>query len=145
MLASASPGEAAAGRCPDLVTGSAARLHPEGVAYAPDQHRFLVGSVTRKVIDRDGGINIHVIEAPHETSEKSITSNAAPAQPTDPGMPDWPAPQPFAPAGVPTSSGHGSTGNTGDSHLFAVMPWQDREADEIVPHSGKLRRFVRVD
>jgi sugar lactone lactonase YvrE len=50
VLASASPGEAAAGRCPDLVTGSAARLHPEGVAYAPDQHRFLVGSVTHGTV-----------------------------------------------------------------------------------------------
>lgn len=35
-----------ASRCPDLVSGSAPRLHPEGVAYSPNQNRFLVGSVT---------------------------------------------------------------------------------------------------
>lgn len=48
---------AAAGHCPDLVTGSAPRLHPEGVAYAPDQNRFLVGSVTHGTVSvvRPGG------------------------------------------------------------------------------------------
>jgi sugar lactone lactonase YvrE len=52
-------GEASAGRCPDLVTGSASRLHPEGVAYAPGQKRFLVGSVTHgtvSVVKPDGSV-----------------------------------------------------------------------------------------
>lgn len=47
----------AAGRCPDLITGSAPRLHPEGVAYSPEQNRFLVGSVTHGTVSvvRPGG------------------------------------------------------------------------------------------
>jgi len=36
--------------CPDLVTGTAPRLHPEGVTYSPDGHRFLVGSVTHGTV-----------------------------------------------------------------------------------------------
>jgi sugar lactone lactonase YvrE len=36
--------------CPGLVTGSAPRLHPEGVTYSPDGHRFLVGSVTQGTV-----------------------------------------------------------------------------------------------
>lgn len=46
-----------AGRCPDLITGSAVRLHPEGVASGPDG--FLVGSVTQgtvSVVDRRGSV-----------------------------------------------------------------------------------------
>jgi sugar lactone lactonase YvrE len=42
--------DADASRCPDLVTGSAPRLHPEGVAYSPAQDRFLVGSVTHGTV-----------------------------------------------------------------------------------------------
>jgi sugar lactone lactonase YvrE len=45
--------------CPDLVTGSAPGLHPEGVTYSPDQDRFLVGSVTRgtvSVVLPDGSV-----------------------------------------------------------------------------------------
>jgi sugar lactone lactonase YvrE len=42
--------DAGASRCPDLVTGSAPRLHPEGVAYSPVQDRFLVGSVTHGTV-----------------------------------------------------------------------------------------------
>jgi sugar lactone lactonase YvrE len=42
--------EADASRCPDLVVGSAPRLHPEGVAYSPTQDRFLVGSVTHGTV-----------------------------------------------------------------------------------------------
>lgn len=38
------------GALPDLITGSAPRLHPEGVAWSPDQDRFLVGSVTRGTV-----------------------------------------------------------------------------------------------
>jgi sugar lactone lactonase YvrE len=49
-LGQASGEEAAAGDCADLVTGSATRLHPEGVTYAPDQKRFLVGSVTQGTV-----------------------------------------------------------------------------------------------
>src|ERR1700754_2726300 len=36
--------------CPGLVSGSAPRLHPEGVTYSPDGHRFLVGSVTHGTV-----------------------------------------------------------------------------------------------
>ena len=46
-----------AGRCPDLITGSAVRLHPEGVASGPAG--FLVGSVTQgtvSVVDRQGSV-----------------------------------------------------------------------------------------
>ena len=39
-----------AGGCPDLITGSAPRLHPEGVTYSPGQNRFLVGSVTHGTV-----------------------------------------------------------------------------------------------
>jgi len=53
-------------------------------------------------------------------------------QPANPGLPDWPAPLPFAPAGMPTVGNHGSAGNAGDAHLFAALPWQDRAADELV-------------
>jgi sugar lactone lactonase YvrE len=42
--------DAEASRCPDLVTGSAPRLHPEGVAYSPALDRFLVGSVTHGTV-----------------------------------------------------------------------------------------------
>ncbi|MFL6123287.1 hypothetical protein [Actinophytocola sp.] len=57
---------------------------------------------------------------------------SVPALPTEPGLPNWPAPLPSAPGGVPTTTGHGSAGNAGDSHLFAALPWQDRAADELV-------------
>ena len=55
-----------AGRCPDLVTGSAPRLHPEGVAYAPGQHRFLVGSVTHGTVSvvRPGGTVRTLVDDP---------------------------------------------------------------------------------
>lgn len=36
--------------CPDLIAGSAPRLHPEGVAYAPQHDAFLVGSVTHGTV-----------------------------------------------------------------------------------------------
>lgn len=48
-----------------------------------------------------------------------------PVLPSLPGLPGAPAPFPFAPAGVPTTGGHGSAGNSVDSHLFAALPWQD--------------------
>lgn len=48
-----------------------------------------------------------------------------PVLPMLPGLPGVPAPLPFAPAGVPTTGGHGSAGNSVDSHLFAALPWQD--------------------
>jgi len=38
------------GDCPDLITGSAPRPHPEGVTYAPGEKRFLVGSVTHGTV-----------------------------------------------------------------------------------------------
>ena len=56
---SAVPGQASGACCPDLVTGSAPLLHPEGVAYAPDRHRFLVGSVTHGTVSEvapDGSV-----------------------------------------------------------------------------------------
>ncbi|MGH3875850.1 MAG: hypothetical protein ACRDSK_02290 [Actinophytocola sp.] len=52
-------GNAEPGHCPELITGSAPRLHPEGVAYAPAQHRFLIGSVTHgtvSVVKPDGSV-----------------------------------------------------------------------------------------
>jgi sugar lactone lactonase YvrE len=54
-----SAAESAGRHCPDLISGSAPRLHPEGVAYAPDQNRFLVGSVTHgtvSVVRPDGSV-----------------------------------------------------------------------------------------
>jgi hypothetical protein len=48
-----------------------------------------------------------------------------PVLPLLPNLPGVPAPLPFAPAGVPTTGGHGSAGNSVDSHLFAALPWQD--------------------
>lgn len=48
-----------------------------------------------------------------------------PVLPLLPDLPGTPAPLPFAPAGVPTTGGHGAAGNTVDSHLFAALPWQD--------------------
>jgi hypothetical protein len=48
-----------------------------------------------------------------------------PVLPAFPGVPGVPAPIPFAPAGVPTTGGHGSAGNSADSHLIAALPWQD--------------------
>lgn len=48
-----------------------------------------------------------------------------PVLPSFPGVPGVPAPFPFTPAGVPTTGGHGSAGNSVDSHLFAALPWQD--------------------
>ena len=48
-----------------------------------------------------------------------------PVLPLLPGLPGIPAPLPFTPVGVPTTGGHGSAGNSVDSHLFAALPWQD--------------------
>jgi hypothetical protein len=48
-----------------------------------------------------------------------------PVLPSLPGAPGVPAPFPFTPAGVPTTGGNGSAGNSVDSHLFAALPWQD--------------------
>lgn len=48
VLGSAGQGAAAPGHCPDVVTGTAPRLHPEGVAY--DGRRFIVGSVTQGTV-----------------------------------------------------------------------------------------------
>ncbi len=48
-----------------------------------------------------------------------------PVLPLLPDLPGVPAPLPFAPAGVPTTGGHGSAGNSVDSHLIAALPWQD--------------------
>lgn len=42
-----------------------------------------------------------------------------------PGVPNWPAPMPFTPGGLPTSGSHGSAGNAGDSDLLATLPSQD--------------------
>jgi sugar lactone lactonase YvrE len=49
----------AAERCPVTVAGTAAALHPEGVAFDPVRGRFLVGSVTHgtvSVVNRDGTV-----------------------------------------------------------------------------------------
>ena len=40
--------------CPVLIIGSATLLHPEGVAYSPDQNRFLVGSVMHGTVSVAG-------------------------------------------------------------------------------------------
>jgi hypothetical protein len=62
----------------------------------------------------------------------SRRGSPAPARPADPGLPNWPAPLPFVPAGVPTAGNHGSAGNADDSHLLAALPWQDRADDQLV-------------
>lgn len=63
----------------------------------------------------------------------SRRGSPAPVKPALPDLPNWPAPLPFAPGGVPTTGNHGSAGNAADSHLFAVLPWQDRrDADNLV-------------
>lgn len=61
----------------------------------------------------------------------SRRGSPASAQPALPEPPNWPAPLPFAPAGVPTTGNHGSAGNAADSHLFAALPWQDRDVDLV--------------
>jgi hypothetical protein len=56
----------------------------------------------------------------------SRRGSPAPVLPTLPALPGVPAPLPFTPpAGVPMVGGHGSAGNSVDSHLFAALPWQD--------------------
>lgn len=62
----------------------------------------------------------------------SRRGSPAPVQPADPGLPNWPAPLPFAPVGVPTTGNHGSAGNADDAHLLAALPWQDRADDKLV-------------
>ena len=60
----------------------------------------------------------------------SRRGSPAPAQPSHPGLPSWPAPLPlpFAPGGMPTTGNHCGTGSAGDSHLFATLPSQGRNA-----------------
>ena len=48
-----------------------------------------------------------------------------PVVPALPDLPDVPTPLPFAPAGVPTTGGHGFAGNSAESHPFPALPWQD--------------------
>ncbi len=59
----------------------------------------------------------------------SRRGSPAPVIPTLPGLPGWPVPLPPVPAGIPTAGGHGSAGNSFDSHLFAVLPWQNSAFD----------------
>jgi hypothetical protein len=61
----------------------------------------------------------------------SRRGSPAPVSPALPELPNWPAPLPFAPAGVPTTVNHGSAGNSSDSHLFAALPWQNRGVDLV--------------
>lgn len=61
----------------------------------------------------------------------SRRGSPASALPAGSDLPNWPAPLPFAPAGVPTTVNHGSAGNSSDSHLFAALPWQDRGFDLV--------------
>lgn len=74
---------------------------------------------------------------PHTAKDRAIADGMSrrgsptPAQPSTPGLPNWPAPLPFAPTGLPTTGNHGSAGNAGDSHLFAVLPWQDRDIHTV--------------
>jgi hypothetical protein len=62
----------------------------------------------------------------------SRRGSPTPARPVDPGLPNWPAPLPFTPTGIPTTGNHGSAGNDGDSHLFTALPWQDRADGGLV-------------
>jgi hypothetical protein len=63
----------------------------------------------------------------------SRRGSPAPATPVLPELPNWPVPLPFTPGGVPTTGNHGPAGNAADSHLFAVLPWQERlDADSLV-------------
>jgi hypothetical protein len=62
----------------------------------------------------------------------SRRGSPAPARPVDPGLPNWPAPLPFTPTGIPTTGNHGSAGNDGDSHLFTALPGQDRADGGLV-------------
>lgn len=58
-LGGSAPVQAAPGRCPDVIKGSAPKLHPEGVAYDPSRGKFLVGSVvhgTVSVVQPDGSV-----------------------------------------------------------------------------------------
>ncbi len=54
-----------------------------------------------------------------------------PTQPALPDLPDWPAPLPTTPAGIPTTGTQASAGNAADSHLFAALPWQDSITDLV--------------
>jgi hypothetical protein len=75
---------------------------------------------------------------PHTAKDRAIADgmsrrgSPAPIQPALPDLPNWPAPLPFAPVGVPTTGAHGAAGNDGDPYLFAVLPWQDRFANTLV-------------
>jgi hypothetical protein len=55
-----------------------------------------------------------------------------PVAPSLPDLPNRPVPFPSAPAGVPTTGTHGSTGNPVDSHPHATLPWQ-RNGFDLVP------------
>ncbi|TDV50790.1 hypothetical protein [Actinophytocola oryzae] len=72
---------------------------------------------------------------PNKAKDRSLAygmsrrGSPAPAESTAPGMPDWPAPLPFAPAGVPTMGNFSSSANGGDSHLFTAVSRQDRYVD----------------
>jgi hypothetical protein len=84
-------------------------------------------------------VAVDVIDAlvPNTAKERAFADgmsrrgSPAPAQPANPGQPNWPAPLPFAPCGIPTTGNHGSAGNAADSHLFAVLPWHDRNLDTV--------------
>jgi hypothetical protein len=77
------------------------------------------------------GVDLDAI-ASHTAKDRALAGGMSrrgspePVPPLLPGLPGVPAPLPFAPAvpAVPTLGGHGSAGNSVDSHLFAALPWQ---------------------
>lgn len=72
------PAQAGAARCPDLIAGMAPLLHPEGVAYSPARHRFLVGSVTHgtvSVVQPDGSVRT-LVEDPELITTMGLAVDA---------------------------------------------------------------------
>jgi two-component system sensor histidine kinase KdpD len=57
-----------------------------GKSDGPHWRQYLLGSITQRLINRAGGINIHVIEAPPERVEGAPPPVSTPRQPFDP----WP-------------------------------------------------------
>ena len=84
-----------------------------------------------------GAVSVVGFVTPHTAKDRALADgmsrrgSPAPAAPALPGLPDWPVPFAPAPAGIPTTGNHGSSGNSSDSHLFAVVSRQDRTTDLV--------------
>ncbi|ONI89856.1 hypothetical protein ALI144C_03970 [Actinosynnema sp. ALI-1.44] len=64
--------------CAELVTGTGDELHPEGIAYDPNENRFLIGSVTRGTVStvRPDGSARTVVKDPKLITTMGLTVDA---------------------------------------------------------------------